>query len=87
MEDIRALCVLLSETFQYPLAQISGDTRLIDSGLNLDSLRIVRLITVVERRFDIKLGGDILAEDHFVDVNSLWRLVEKARRRPCVEER
>lgn len=43
------------------------------AGLGLDSMGVVRLLGDIEDRYDIELPDDILNEETFDTVGSLWR--------------
>lgn len=43
------------------------------AGLGLDSMGMVRLLAALEDSYDIELPDDILNEDTFATVGSLWR--------------
>lgn len=43
------------------------------SGLGLDSMSIVALLADIENSYDVELPDDILNEETFATVGSLWR--------------
>jgi acyl carrier protein len=46
------------------------------AGLGLDSMGVVRLLAAVEDRYDIELPDDILNEETFATVGSLWQALD-----------
>jgi len=51
--------------------EIDPDAQLLDGGLKLDSLSIVKLITLSERNFRIEFGGDDLCMESFASLRAL----------------
>ncbi|MEV7966985.1 phosphopantetheine-binding protein [Sphaerisporangium sp. NPDC088356] len=53
----------------------SGDLSPFDdlAGLGLDSMGVVQLLVALEDGYDIELPDDILDEETFATVGSLWR--------------
>jgi acyl carrier protein len=53
----------------------SGDLAESDelASLGLDSMGMVRLLAAIEDSYDVELPDDILNEDTFATVGSLWR--------------
>lgn len=43
------------------------------AGLGLDSMGVVRLLADIEDRYDIELPDDLLNEETFDSVGSLWQ--------------
>lgn len=56
----------------------SGDFSAADepAGLGLDSMGVVRLLADVEDRYDIELPDDILNEETFATIGSLWQALD-----------
>jgi acyl carrier protein len=57
---------------------LSADTALLDEGW-LDSLRIVRLVSFVETRFDVAVELEDLTPENFETVEHIAALIERAR--------
>jgi acyl carrier protein len=53
------------------LEDIDPDAQLLDGGLKLDSLSIVKLITLSEQNFRIEFGGDDLCMESFASLRAL----------------
>ena len=58
------------------LEDIQPDTALLESGLKLNSLAIVDMITAVEEEFGIQFGEDDLNMDAFASVAALARIID-----------
>ena len=58
------------------LDQIHPETALLESGLKLNSLAIVDLITAVEEEFGIQFGEDDLNMDAFSSVAALAGVID-----------
>lgn len=59
-----------------PGVDFTAETNIIDSGL-LDSLTIVRLITLLENEFDIEFSVTDLVPDNFRTVKAIMDLVHR----------
>ena len=57
------------------LGQIGEDVPLLGDGLNLDSLAIVELITLIEDRFGIEFGEADLNMEAFANLRSLAQVI------------
>ncbi len=57
---------------------LSADTPLLDEGW-LDSLRIVRLVSFVETRFNVAVDLEDLTPENFETVEHVATLIERAR--------
>jgi acyl carrier protein len=53
------------------LEEIDPDAQLLDGGLKLDSLSIVKLITLSEQTFRIEFGEDDLCLESFASLRAL----------------
>ena len=51
--------------------EIDPDAQLLDGGLKLDSLSIVKLISLVEEDFRVELGEDDLRMESFASLRAL----------------
>ena len=54
---------------------IKDDISLYDDGLGLDSISIINLIVLLEKRFEIDFEESEISADHFSSVNSLVKFV------------
>jgi len=51
--------------------EIENDTPLFEDGLGLDSILLVELISLVEKKFDIKFSDEELIPEYFSTVGNL----------------
>jgi acyl carrier protein len=56
--------------------QLSTDQRLIDGGIDIDSIDILQLILEIERTFGIKLVTGEFARDEWESIRSLVAAIE-----------
>jgi acyl carrier protein len=58
------------------IEEIEPSTALLESGLKLNSLAIVDLITYVEEEFGVQFGEDDLNMDSFASVQALANVID-----------
>jgi acyl carrier protein len=63
------------------LDEIDEDAALLEDGLNLDSLAIVELITLIEDRFKIEFGEEDLNMEAFANLRTLAGVIAAHRAR------
>jgi acyl carrier protein len=56
--------------------EINPDAQLMDGGLRLDSLSIVKLIALSEREFGIEFGEEDLMMESFASLRALAAVIE-----------
>ncbi len=59
--------------------EINPDAQLMDGGLNLDSISIVRLIVLSEEEFGIEFGEEDLVMESFVSLRTLAGVIAVQR--------
>jgi acyl carrier protein len=57
-------------------AQFDENTNLIESGV-IDSITLLRLVTFIEERFQIKMEDEELVPEHFQSLKSMETFVSK----------
>lgn len=64
---------LLIETFDLEMSpdEIDDDMAIVGDGLDLDSVDVLEIVTVVERRFKIKIKNEEMKKSHFASVGAL----------------
>jgi acyl carrier protein len=58
---------------------VSGGTALTDGGLDLDSVKLMELITAVEERFGFRFDDEDLRPATFESLDALAQAIEKRR--------
>ena len=59
--------------------EIDPDAQLLDGGLKLDSLSLVKLITLSEQNFRIEFGGEDLRLESFASLRALAQTIASHR--------
>ncbi|AHH99585.1 hypothetical protein GCM10010174_18390 [Kutzneria viridogrisea] len=62
--------------------EITGESRLRDLGL--DSMQSIQLLFAVEDAYHVSLPDELLTDDTFATVGSLWAAIESVR--PAAQE-
>lgn len=60
----------------HPDADFEHAENLYGEGL-LDSLDMVRLVTEIDRAFDVRVPAEELIPENFATVRSIWNLIER----------
>ena len=68
-----AACEAVSEIVRQ---QVRGDVRLISSGM-IDSLSILRLISLIEKKLNVTIPTDTLQPEDFDDLDLIVQTVER----------
>jgi len=59
-----------------PREQLTSDYSLVGSNA-IDSLAIIRLVTLIEEEFRLELGDEDLVPENFETIGNIARLIEK----------
>ena len=80
MADIRAVVrnYILTEALPGESPENLKDDALLASGI-LDSIRVVKLVDVLEKEFEIEISPDDLGQGNFDCVDSIVAFVERRR--------
>ena len=69
---------LIVDDLDFPTpSDFDAATPLFEGGVGMDSFAAVELIALIEAHFDIELALSDILPEHFADVNSVARLVER----------
>lgn len=68
---ISDLIIIIKRVKEEYEGEITGETLLINGGVDLDSMELILLISEIEENFSIELGLDILFNDNFDNLNKL----------------
>lgn len=63
-----------------PEIDLTGPTNFIETG-KLDSFDIVMLVSALDENYNISIHGLDIIPENFMDVESIWNLVEKYERK------
>lgn len=80
-EFVEKICALVSRTLDLPpdVLPLSTETRLFGSGLGVDSIDVLRLVTAIEGELDITIDDGELTRSTFEDIISIVDLVRRKR--------
>ena len=80
-EEIRRACYELITSIQgaqkLDYGTVTDETEIYNAGFNLDSLGLTELIGVLEKRFNIDIGDEIMETDTFENFGTVCKFVEE----------
>ena len=80
--EIKKIILEVSDLAHFKLEDIQEDTPLFDGGLNLDSIDILELAVILDKKYKLKIKNDEAGKKILTNVGSIADAVYQLRSEP-----